>query len=696
MQTKHSSAKRPLVVFLPALFALLFAAGACFAADYVPNEILVGLRSGGNRTTAESTMRQLGAITRKMDGIGAYSVRLNANQNLNAALATMQRRSEVLFAEPNYIVHAYSTPNDANYSAQYSLPLTSTDQAWAIWRPQATVVIAIVDTGILLTHPDLTNKIDRDSGNAVIGTNFVTTTAAPNDDNGHGTHVAGIAAAQSNNGIGVAGVAGWDGVAGDTDTTHIKLMPVKVLDSTGSGTVSAVASGVTWAADHGANVINLSLGSDYDSVTLSTAIAYAWNHGCIVVAAAGNSGSSRREYPAGDANVISVASSGSTDTLSYFSNYGNWVTVAAPGEQILSTTFDGGYGYMTGTSMASPFVAGEAALLWAQAPSLTNAQIANLVATSVDPLSPYRKHSLSSTSGRVNVFKALNSIANPGAPTLSSLSLGASTQLGSGTVTGTVSLTLPATGSGATVTLTSSNPTVVSVPGSINIPAGSSSAPFTVTVTSPKSVQTTTITATSGTTRTATLQTGPLLAGIRIGTVTSGTPVTATGTVTLNGPAPSSGITVQLASTDANVTVPATLTIPGGSSSGAFSITGNTGAVYPATVTATYDGVTVSASFSPKVARLIGFFVFPPYLRSGQSVTGFVFLNDVAPSGGAVVTLVSGNTTAVPLPATVTIPAGSQYALFTVTAGTVTSRSTVALQASYGGRTLSSYVEIRP
>src|SRR5262249_32802988 len=158
-----------------------------------------------------------------------------------------------------------------------------------------------------------------------------------------GTHCAGIAAAQVNNSTGIAGISGWNGVAGATDTFYTKLMSVKVLDSTGTGSDASVAAGITWATDHGATVISMSLGGG-GSATLSNAVQYAWNHGVVVVAAAGNSASSALSYPAAYANVISVAATDKTDTLTFYSNYGSWVLVAAPGggasggDYIYSTT----------------------------------------------------------------------------------------------------------------------------------------------------------------------------------------------------------------------------------------------------------------------------------------------------------------------------------------------------------------------
>ena len=147
--------------------------------------------------------------------------------------------------------------------------------------------------------------------------------------------MAGIAAAQSNNSIGVAGVAGWDGNAAHTDVS-VKIMPVKVLNG-GSGSDADVAGGIIWSTDHGAKVINMSLGDTASTQTLDDACQYAWNHGVVVVAAAGNDGSNELFYPASFNNVVSVAASDGNDTLANFSNWGTNVTVAAPGVNVIST-----------------------------------------------------------------------------------------------------------------------------------------------------------------------------------------------------------------------------------------------------------------------------------------------------------------------------------------------------------------------
>ena len=237
----------------------------------------------------------------------------------------------------------------------------------------AGVTVAVIDTGVDASHPDLAGQvlpgIDYISGGA---------TGVSADPNGHGTHVAGTIAALTGNGVGVASIA-----------PGVKILPVRVLDANGSGYMSDTATGIVWAADHGANVINMSLGSTAQVSAVTNAISYARSKGVTVVAAAGNSrtSGSPTSWPAADPGVIAVAATDSADQVAYYSNQGSYVDVAAPGSSIVSTypVAKGSYTTMQGTSMASPHVAAEAALLKAYNNSLTPDQIEKAIeSTAVD------------------------------------------------------------------------------------------------------------------------------------------------------------------------------------------------------------------------------------------------------------------------------------------------------------------------
>src|SRR3989344_1510412 len=203
------------------------------------------------------------------------------------------------YAEEDHIAKTLETPNDPYFSQEWGLSKIQAESAWNTTHGAGSVDIAIVDTGIDGNHPDLSSKIVL-SSDCTISANCIS--VLPIDDNGHGTHVAGIAGALTNNGIGIAGT-GYD----------TSLMSVKVLDSSGSGYYSWVANGIVWAADNGAKVINLSLGGTSSSITLQNAVNYAWNKGVVVVAAAGNRNSTSRFYPAYYSNSIATAATDQND-----------------------------------------------------------------------------------------------------------------------------------------------------------------------------------------------------------------------------------------------------------------------------------------------------------------------------------------------------------------------------------------------
>ena len=320
-----------------------------------------------------------------------------------------------LTCEANAIIETQRTPNDTQYSSLYGMTKISAPQAWDITTGSSSVVVAVIDTGIDYTHPDLAdnmatnsgeirgNGVD-DDGNGFVddyyGYDFINGDSDPMDDHFHGSHCAGTIGAKGDNGKGVAGV-NW----------NVSLLPVKVLDSYGSGTLAAVAAGMNYAVKRGVKIMSMSLGTSGYSSTLENAIISAKNAGVLVVAAAGNSSQNTDispNYPSASAqdNVLAVAASNSTDTLAYFSNWGpTSVDLAAPGESILSTYLGGQYAYASGTSMATPHVAGMAALLLAVDPTLTYGQIKSILIGTVDPLSSMTGKMISG--GRANLYKAV-------------------------------------------------------------------------------------------------------------------------------------------------------------------------------------------------------------------------------------------------------------------------------------------------
>jgi thermitase len=364
------------------------------APAYAPGEILVKFKLAVGALGAQNTLAAQGLqVTGAIQSIDVLKVTVEPGQELET-IARLQREPGVLYAEPNYIAFAFDTiPNDPLYGNQWGLPKINGPAAWDITAGSSDVIIAVVDTGIDLDHPDLSCP-----GKLMTGKNFVSPGSPPDDDHGHGTHVAGIASACTNNAIGVAGVA-WGA----------RLLPVKVLKSDGFGTYDALASGITYAVDNGADIINLSVGGAGNSSTLSDAVQYANNRGRLVVAATGNS-NGPVYYPAAYPEAMAVAATDSFDQRLGFSNYGPETDIAAPGGGIYSTLI-GGYGSLSGTSMATPHVAGLAALIWSLKPDLPHDQVRNIIqATAVDLGTPGKDDFFGY--GRINAWRALYTLVN--------------------------------------------------------------------------------------------------------------------------------------------------------------------------------------------------------------------------------------------------------------------------------------------
>lgn len=303
--------------------------------------------------------------------LGLKHIKLKNPEKLEAVIDELNANPDIEYAEPNYVYHAFDLPdasinvayNDTYYSYQWGIPAIKANQAVDLVTAsqRASKIIAIVDTGVSLTHEDL-------QGSILAGYDFVNGDSSPNDDNGHGTHVAGIAAAIGNNAKGVAGVA-----------SGAKILPVKVLDSEGSGYTTDIVNGMRYAADNGAKVLNLSLGANTScSRTYQDAINYVRSKGAVVVVASGNSNTAVAS-PANCTGTVSVGSVNSSLVRSSFSNYGSVLDVVAPGESIASTYPNNQYANMSGTSMASPHVAGVAALILAANSSLTPDQVETIL-----------------------------------------------------------------------------------------------------------------------------------------------------------------------------------------------------------------------------------------------------------------------------------------------------------------------------
>ncbi|KKQ51327.1 hypothetical protein A2865_03090 [Candidatus Woesebacteria bacterium RIFCSPHIGHO2_01_FULL_39_17] len=314
------------------------------------------------------------------------------------AAKTLKKNIFVEYVEQDFIAETQEMPNDPYFPNQWGLEKINAKGGWDKSHGLNSIDVAIVDTGVNNSHPDLAGKISA-SVNCIYSSCPGFTT---NDPDGHGTHVAGIAAGITNNSQGIAGLL-WEG----------RIMSVKALDDTGNGYYSWIANGIVWAADNGAEVINLSLGGNSNSSTLANAVTYAWNKGSVLVAAAGNSSSTSPKYPAYFSNVIAVSATDQNDAKAYFSNYGSWVELAAPGVSILST-YENGYEYLSGTSMATPFVSGLAALIFAQNPLWDNKDVRTQIESTADKIDGTESFW---QFGRINVCKALGCIISGLTPT---------------------------------------------------------------------------------------------------------------------------------------------------------------------------------------------------------------------------------------------------------------------------------------
>ena len=445
------------LVFVP---IVLLTAGWCWAASsYMPGEILVTFKPNVPQEHIRNLHLQMGAV-KKMDFrlIKGQKVRVPKGLSVEQAVEIYRRDPSVLYAEPNYIRRPLITePNDPNFPDQWNLDMVEAPEAWDIIREAPDLVVAVIDSGIDFLHPDLDDNLwtnleeipndglDNDGNGFIddtIGWDFVGNQVCaldeegacdcpqddpdlvddpglpnPVDDFGHGTHVAGIIAAEGNNKVGVSGIL-W----------RAKLMALKIIDKNGCGSVADEIQAIEYAIAQKADIINASFGGEESSEAERDTIAAAGAAGIVVVAAAGNTGQDNDSMPIYPAsynlnNLISVTATDENDQLAGFSNFGaQSVDVAAPGDCVLSTLPEGEFslkgmqrcfgetlgssqGYISGTSMAAPHVTGAAGLLLALDSSLSPSQLRSHILSTSD-----KKDSLASrvvSGGRINLYRAL-------------------------------------------------------------------------------------------------------------------------------------------------------------------------------------------------------------------------------------------------------------------------------------------------
>jgi len=396
------------------------------------------MTEGEKRLWRRSQRARVGAAAPALERI--YLLEMEEGQDIKAALAAYRQDPQVEYAELNYLVYEHTTPNDPYYSIQW--PLRNTAQiypesgkyntppgtydadidasgAWDIFTGDAEVIVAVIDTGVDYAHRDIDENMwvneaelngtagEDDDYNGyvddVYGYDFVNRDGDPMDDRGHGTHCAGVIGAETDNGLDIAGIC-WDA----------RIMAVKFLNSGGSGTTANAVKSFYYAVANGADICSNSWGGGPYSETLEEAINYADSQGVILVASAGNDNTSNPEYPAYYEPMISVAATDSNDEKAPFSNYGDWVDLAAPGVDVLSlrssltpswfgTAYDDYTFILSGTSMSCPHVAGACALLIGANPTLTRDEVYGLLMTTGDPINP----GLCLADSRINVKYAL-------------------------------------------------------------------------------------------------------------------------------------------------------------------------------------------------------------------------------------------------------------------------------------------------
>lgn len=435
---------------LPWLVALLVTLGAAPVtlasgppdAPYRQGEILVRFKSGVPRSRMGAIHAKHGAtVKRDHPKLRFETVTIPGGTSVEELIRAYRGEPDVAVAEPNYLVHALSLPNDPSFGLQWALDNTGqttgtpdadvdAPEAWAVTRGESSIVVAVLDTGVGISHPDLAarisvnpreipdNELDED-GNGYVddvnGWDFVGHMNWPDDFNGHGTHVASIIAAGQDDGIGISGIA-----------PAVRVMPVQVLDRLGTGDDATIADGIVYAADNGARIANMSFGGTGDNTMLHDALRYAHGKGVTLVAAAGNQYGGPLLFPAAyDDVVLAVAATDDFDRRADFSSAGPSVDVAAPGKAIYaawrySSQFAPEasrfvYTTASGTSMASPLVAGIAALILSQDPSLGPARVMDQLRYTAEDVNaadhPGRDDWIGF--GRVNAHRALTMSARP-------------------------------------------------------------------------------------------------------------------------------------------------------------------------------------------------------------------------------------------------------------------------------------------
>ncbi|MEB3198565.1 MAG: S8 family serine peptidase, partial [Candidatus Sericytochromatia bacterium] len=358
---------------------------------YTAGRLLIRFRDGAPRATVESAMQAAGITYYRYPGMNYLVASHNPDVSFDTVATRLKANAVFDQVSREAIFSTKGAPEDARYPEQWALPRINAPAAWDISKGSPDVVVAVLDTGIQTNHPDLAtniyvspgetagNNVDDDRNGRVDdvrGWNAYDQNGLTEDDNGHGTQVAGVIAAVQDK-VGVTGLA-----------PLTRILPVKVSNSSGLATSASLIDGINYAVRNRASVICMSIGANIDDPAVRDAVSFATTFNVTVAAPMGNEGTNLRQYPAAwsnQLNLLAVGATNSTDSRAAWSNFGDWMTVSAPGDSILTTTLGSGYGVVSGTSFAAAHVAGQAALIKSLKPSWSPTMLRSLiVSTAVD------------------------------------------------------------------------------------------------------------------------------------------------------------------------------------------------------------------------------------------------------------------------------------------------------------------------
>lgn len=360
---------------------------------YVAGQLIVGYAQNTPAATKRSIRAQMQLeMLSEIRGIGAEVVKVR-NERAQDVLTNLRRNPNIAFVEYDYLTTVTHTPNDPNYPSQVFLPKMNAPEAWRVTKGRSNVLVAVLDTGLRTTNRDLHNM-------RVSGYNIIAGNSNYEDDHGHGTMVTSVIAAEMDNGFGIAGVA-----------PGVSFLAVKVMNSSGSGTYSDMIKGIEYAVSQGAQIVNMSIGGRSASTALKLAIDQAVEKGTVIVAAAGNEGTTSLSYPAAYPNVVGVGAVDINDNKMTYSNTGAGLTVVAGGTARVAT-FTDFISSVSGTSFAAPYVSGMIALMASENPEMTPDQVFHVLAETSTDLGPVG-YDQSFGYGLINMSAAIEKLSAP-------------------------------------------------------------------------------------------------------------------------------------------------------------------------------------------------------------------------------------------------------------------------------------------